>query len=93
MTQKTVAEMIILNVKVSDVKIVIVKGLILAVVHIDKDDIDIEIVLIRQYITILLQFFVLEFKIWCLKIVSVVWLITCASLLYWIQDDWSNLGY
>lgn len=93
MTQKTVAEMIILNVKMSDVKIVIVKGLILAVVHIDKDDIDIEIVLIRQYITILLQVVVLEFKIWCLKIVSVVWLITCASLLYWIQDDWSNLGY
>lgn len=46
--------MIILNVKVSAIKIVIVEALILAVVNIDKDNINIEIVLIRQYITILL---------------------------------------
>lgn len=55
--------MIILKVKVSAIKIVIVEGLILAAVNIDKDDTDIEIVLIKQYIPILLQVVVLEFKI------------------------------
>lgn len=52
MTQKAVAGMIVLYIKMSILKTVVAKSLILAVVDIDEDDMDIKIALIERGATI-----------------------------------------